>query len=102
MSNSTIEQKDLSFEELGFLTFLLSKPDNWRVRPAQIAEERGMHRVSIYRLLNRLIDKGYVRREMMKNRKENGQFEQTTFYFVNERAAKETECVLLKGEEIPF
>ena len=64
VSNGIFES-NLSFEAVGLLTYLLSKPPHWSVSVAQLVNrgKKGGHRIGkekIYKLLNELIDAGYV------------------------------------------
>ena len=83
LSRKTVRDRGLTWEELGFLAFLLDKPSNWRVRPEEIAKERGISRATVYNLLNKLIAKGYVHREVIR-RKANGRFESGSITIVFE------------------
>jgi len=60
---STIEDPKLSFRALGLLTFILSKPDYWRVDATEIAGERAEGRDAIRTALNELRDAGYLTRQ---------------------------------------
>jgi hypothetical protein len=65
--NVTINDTRLSWEALGLLTFLLSKPDNWIISPAHLVKQRfaGKHRV--YKMLKELEDAGYIRTEDVRS-----------------------------------
>jgi excinuclease UvrABC ATPase subunit len=69
--NVSINDTRLSWEALGLLTFLLSKPDNWFISPAHLVKQRvaGKHRV--YKMLKELEDFGYIRVEDVR---QSGQF----------------------------
>jgi hypothetical protein len=87
VSVETVRDCSISFEVRGFLLFLLAKADDWRIRPEALAKECDKHPSTIYRMLNKLIEAGYVKREDIKRRKGNGyQFscEQVSFYTVYE------------------
>jgi uncharacterized phage protein (TIGR02220 family) len=65
--NNKIFDSGLSARSIGVLTFLLSKPDNWEVSPAQLVkrfdtEDAALGRDAIYACLNELIKHGYVER----------------------------------------
>lgn len=110
IAKETVCDHKLSFEARGFLAYLLTKPDTWRVRPEQIADEVGKNRATVYRLLNVLIAAKYVERSTEVNRKANGQFESVSFYTVYERphklirkhTATTEDAGTLNGERIPF
>lgn len=84
VSKATVRDHYVSFEARGFLMFLLAKPDDWQIRPEQLAEECGLHRATIYRLLRKLISAGYVRREDIQRRKPDGTFDSAALYTVFE------------------
>lgn len=50
VSKATVRDHAASFEARGFLMFLLAKPDDWQLRPEQLAEECDRSRSTIYRL----------------------------------------------------
>jgi DNA-binding transcriptional ArsR family regulator len=99
VAKETVRDHEVSFEARGFLMFLLAKSDDWRIRPEQLAEECGLHRATVYRLLKKLIGAGYVRRVDIKRRKDNGTiYEQASLYTVFEDR-KQAE---LYDEPVPF
>jgi hypothetical protein len=98
VAKETVRDKALSFEARGFLVFLLAKPDDWTIRADVLAEECGLHRVTVYRLLKKLIEKGYVRRDVLTRRKPDGRFDSAALYTVFETR----ETAELYGEKIPF
>jgi len=120
LSRKTIRDKSLSFDELGFLTYLLDKPGDWHFRADQIAKERGIGKDVIYRLLNRLIAKGFAHREVQRRKKADGRFEAGSFVIVFEDREYRREWadrkrfqtsgeiedararVLVGGQEVPF
>lgn len=60
LNNELIENKNLDWDALGLLVFLLSKMDNWQVRPKILAQQRKAGEHTIRRLLKNLRDAGYV------------------------------------------
>ena len=65
LGNGIFTDNALSFEAMGLLAYLLSKPDNWSIHPRALSkategsdQRRGMGK--IYDLLNVLIAAGYV------------------------------------------
>ena len=67
LGNGIFTDNVLSFEAMGLLAYLLSKPDNWSIHPRALSkategsdQRRGMGK--IYDLLNVLIAAGYVLR----------------------------------------
>ena len=84
VSTETVRDHGVSFAARGFLMFLLAKPDDWRIRPKQLAEECGVHFTTVYDLLNKLIEAGYVSRETIVRRKVDGTFDSGSVYTVYE------------------
>lgn len=60
MSRSTAQDDSLSFEALGMMTYLLSKPDDWEIRVDDLARQDGCNEKRIYRIINQLVDAGYM------------------------------------------
>ena len=58
--NATINDEDLSWEALGLLVFLLSKPDHWVISPTHLVKQRGSGRQRVYKILHELEEAGYV------------------------------------------
>ena len=67
IGNALIEDPHLSWAAMGMLVYLLSKPDNWRILPAQLIKERQLGRDGVYRLLKELERAGYVQKHQVKN-----------------------------------
>lgn len=68
LGNGIFADNGLSFEAMGLLAYLLSKPDNWAVHVQALvkategtAQQRGKNK--IHALLNELIDAGYITRK---------------------------------------
>jgi DNA-binding MarR family transcriptional regulator len=98
VSKGTVRDHSVSFEARGFLMFLLAKPDDWQMRPEELAEECGSSRSTVYRLLRCLIKAGYVRRDDIKRRKPDGTFDSAALYTVFE----DKNTAALYDEKIPF
>jgi hypothetical protein len=49
------------------LSYLLSKPDDWTILPAQLAKVGRIGRRSTYRIINELIDSGWLRRQQSRD-----------------------------------
>lgn len=58
--NSFIQDKSLSLELRGFGIYLLSMPPNWSINPNQLRFELHIGRDKIMKLINELIEKGYM------------------------------------------
>ena len=68
----------LSFDTRGVLWYLLSKPDDWQVRQADIQREGNFGRERARRILDELIDAGYLARPQ-KFRKQDGTWGYTPY-----------------------
>jgi hypothetical protein len=54
------QDKELSWEARGMLSYILSQPDNWKVIPKNLEQKCG--KSVVYRILNELIAAGYITR----------------------------------------
>lgn len=98
VAKDTVRDHTVPFDARGFLCFLLAKPDDWQVRPEEIARECGLHFTTIYKLLRKLIQAGYVHRDLIARRKPNGTFDSVSLYTVFE----DRKVADLYGSKIPF
>jgi len=73
LQNETLEDADLSWESLGLLTFLLSKPDDWTVSVKHLINARDAGRHKIRRILSELEEAGYMVRTRKQD--EDGKFQ---------------------------
>jgi hypothetical protein len=71
MARDVAQNTNLSFEALGLLAYLLSKPDDWRVQVADLKRE-GCARDKAIRILNELKAAGHLRRATEKQPHEKG------------------------------
>jgi hypothetical protein len=69
VARSTIEDKDLSWEARGLLCYLLSKPENWTVRMSDLGKKGPAGKYIIRRIVQELIDQGYMTREPSRGEK---------------------------------
>jgi len=67
-----LDNEFLSFKAKGILTYLLSKPNNWKVYQSQIEKVGIDGRSSIYSGIEELINGGYVKKST--ERADNGKF----------------------------
>lgn len=72
LPNQVLEDVRLSMEARWLLSYLLSKPDNWIVRVADISKKGGCGRDKARRMVNELVEFGYAEKE--QNRGEEGKF----------------------------
>lgn len=68
MINRTMPQnKSLSYEAIGMLTYLLSKPDDWKVMIVDLQRVGIAGRDKVYRILNELIEARYMTRVQIRD-----------------------------------
>jgi hypothetical protein len=60
------QDKELSWEARGMLSYILSQPDNWKVIPKNLEQKCG--KSVVYRILNELISAGYINREAKRDK----------------------------------
>lgn len=77
IDNRTIEDSRLSFGALGMLTYILSKPDNWTIRTADMLKRGGIKRPTYVKWLAELEAAGYASLERTQG--ERGRFAGTTW-----------------------
>lgn len=65
--NTLAEDDRLSFEARGLLCYLLAKPNNWKVRIADIQKSGGIGRDKAYRLIRELREAGYVKLDIKRD-----------------------------------
>lgn len=65
VARGVAQETTLSYEALGLLTYLLSKPDDWTVVPESLTR-KGCGRDKVYKLLNELKDAGYIAHERIE------------------------------------
>jgi hypothetical protein len=58
--NEPVVDERLTFECLGLLTYLLSRPDNWTINLAQLRGRGGVGREKMQQLMRQLIELGYA------------------------------------------
>lgn len=62
IARGVAQEKAISYEALGLLTYLLSKPDDWKIVPEELCRV-GCGKNRVYKLLNELRDAGYIVQE---------------------------------------
>lgn len=70
LNNAMLNDARLSFDDLGLLVYLLSKPAHWKISVAALQAERKHGRDWIYKRLSNLVEAGYMVR--LRSRGENG------------------------------
>lgn len=63
LPNATLEDRRMSWEAQGLLTFVLAKPDNWSINVAQLTKVGSAGRDKVYKILAELEQHGYLHRE---------------------------------------
>ncbi|PSU24709.1 hypothetical protein CTM97_18820 [Photobacterium phosphoreum] len=76
ISNCVFANNQLSFQAMGMLTYILSKPDNWRVSPAQLITvtkntAKKTARDGVYAILKELREVGFIVREKLSTGETN-------------------------------
>ncbi|RIH82648.1 hypothetical protein [Calidithermus roseus] len=67
LPNATLNDARLSWEALGMLAYLVSKPTDWQVRVADLTRRPGSGRDRTYRILEELARNGYLERRQLKD-----------------------------------
>lgn len=80
----TIKDSSLDLQSLGLLVFLLNKPEDWDVRPKELAKERKECEATIYRILKKLITTGYIYRVYETPKLPDGRIRSFSIYYVFE------------------
>jgi hypothetical protein len=70
--NALVNDTRLSLEAIGLLTWLLSKPDNWKVIQSHIAAVFDLGRDKVRKIVNELIQCGYLLKSAVRN--EGGEY----------------------------
>jgi hypothetical protein len=88
MARTTAQDESLSWEALGMLTYLLSKPDDWEVLIPDLMKRSGRERA--HRIISELVSKGYITRPEKQEKDSAGKFVPVHFR-VHESAQPVTE-----------
>ena len=65
---AVFEDKKLSWAAKGLLGYLLSKPDNWKVRYSDLIKHGPAKRHAIRRIVKELEEYGYIQRNKIRNK----------------------------------
>lgn len=68
VSNEVVDDARLSYEALGLLTYLLSRPEDWQVHIDQLRERVKIGRDKLYRIVGELQAAGYMKHERERSR----------------------------------
>jgi DNA-binding MarR family transcriptional regulator len=85
VTKALLRDDNLSFEERGFLCFILAQPTDWHSRVDVLARDAKINKAKTYRLIARLVDAGYIQRDIITRRDPAGRFQSATFYTVFEQ-----------------
>ena len=77
LPNAMINDEMLSSDSLAVLVYLLSKPNDWQVRPTNLRNRFSFGKDKVYRILANLEQLGYLRRESARD---GGQFAETRYF----------------------
>ena len=80
--NSLIQNTDLTLEARGLLIFLLSKPSDWKVNVKNLSQDNDIGRDKCYKIINALIDSGYIVRN---EEKVKGRYNYTEYFVYPEK-----------------
>ena len=80
LPNEMINDEKLTSDALAVLVYLLSKPNDWQVRPTNLRNRFGWGKDKVYRILANLEQLGYMRRESARN---DGQFAETRYFVMD-------------------
>ena len=76
LSMETIRDLSHDRRDLGMLVVLLAKPDDWQLRPDQLAEELKIGLTATHKALKRLIEAGFIVMADIRRRLPDGTFEE--------------------------
>lgn len=79
--------RSLTLEAVGLWARLLSKPDDWSIYCTQLASESGVSKDTIRRLMNQLIEVGYVHR--IKCKDESGKYTKVEYHVFETKKSTE-------------
>lgn len=66
ISNALVNDQSLSLNALAVMTYLISKPHDWRVRADDIQRRFQISRGKVYGILDELMERGYLSREIIR------------------------------------
>lgn len=88
LPNELIRDSRLSWKALGILVFVLSLPDNFRLRLSHLAKQKASGRDATRTGIKELQDTGYVR--IQRERGERGKFSHTTWLVTDQPTYPDT------------
>ena len=75
--------KEITYEAKGLCLFLLSRSEGYKIRLKTLVNESPAGRDKVSRIVNELIEQGYLFREVLRNDK--GQFSDGDYYLNREK-----------------
>jgi hypothetical protein len=103
INNRSLWDSTLSFGAVGLWARLLSRPDDWEISVVELQRSSKTGRDKIYRLLNELIEKGYVIRQQTrstgKHAQQFGKFEYLIFESSADREEYQKSLTLTENPE---
>lgn len=92
INNGVLKESHLSFQAMGLLTYLLSKPDKWQVSPIHLSKvtigtAKPTGRDGVYAILKELVNTGYIHRE----RQSTGEMDYIVYDEPNQRFKPHTD-----------
>ena len=95
LPNAMINDEMLSSDSLAVLVYLLSKPNDWQVRPTNLRNRFSFGKDKVYRILANLEQLGYLRRESARD---GGQFAETRYFVYDSPCPHFSDTVLSDTE----
>lgn len=96
ISRSLLQDKTLSYEARGLLAYVLSHSNNWKINIKDLQQKCSSDRV--YRILNELIEKGYVKRKRIVDAK--GKFTGICYWTYEEPTFDEDDSPLRENPDM--
>lgn len=93
---ATFEDERLSWEARGLLAYLLVKPDDWRINVANLVNQAPGGRDRVYRIINELIEFGYICRDEIRTNGKIAGYDYTVYE--EPRTEKPEQIPLLPNE----
>ena len=82
IDNTCVKDARLSWKEKGVHTYLMTLPEDWKIYLSELVRHSRDGKSALYSAIQTLEKYGYIKR--IRNRDENGRFEQTAYYVYEE------------------